>query len=80
VKEYSILAIMQIVQVLYPMEFRGENVKFSVETAWDSMWNTAWNFHGNSTEYSHGMPWNTVENFYVFPTEFHGYKTRSVIL
>jgi len=54
--------------VLYPMEFYGEKVKFSMETPWDSGRNTPWNFyatwaetlwtlHGDSRHLEHTANW-----------------------
>ena len=51
------------VPVLYPREFHGENVKYSMETPWDSVWNTPWNFQATrgKRESSMESSWNAME-------------------
>lgn len=42
-------SLKMAVPVLHPMEFRGKkHVKFLMEIQWNSLLNTAWNFHGTA--------------------------------
>jgi len=74
-----------------PFRYRYDNLKASVESACDSVWNTprkfhgnprnSMDFHGNFTEYSARNPTeSSLKISHVFPWNSMGYKTWAVIL